>query len=79
MISKTQLDTILSRQKWNDRIFKVVAAIGVLIALITLGALLIDALIDGVPRLSWEFLTSFPSRKPARSWNLLGFGPEVCT
>ena len=67
MISKTQLETILSRQKWNDRIFRVVAAIGVLIALITLGALLIDALIDGVPRLSWKFLTSFPSRKPAEA------------
>ncbi len=67
MISKTQLKTILNRQKWNDRIFRVVAAIGVLIALITLGALLIDALIDGVPRLGWKFLTSFPSRKPAEA------------
>ena len=67
MISKTRLKTILVRQKWNDRIFQLVAVIGVLIALITLGALLVDALIDGVPRLSWEFLTSFPSRKPAQA------------
>lgn len=67
MISKTRLKTLLVRQKWNDRIFQLVAAIGVLIALITLGALLVDALIDGVPRLSWEFLTSFPSRKPAQA------------
>jgi phosphate transport system permease protein len=67
MTSRTQLKTILNRQKWNDRIFQLVAAIGVLIALITLGALLIDALIDGVPRLGWEFLTSFPSRKPAEA------------
>lgn len=37
---------------------------GVLIALITLGTLLIDALRDGLPRLNWKFLTSFPSRKP---------------
>ena len=65
MITKTQLKKLIIRQKWNDRIFQLVAAIGVLIALITLGALLVDALIDGVPRLSWEFLTSFPSRKPA--------------
>ncbi len=64
MISKTRLKTLLVRQKWNDRIFQLAAAIGVLIALITLGALLLDALIDGVPRLSWEFLTNFPSRKP---------------
>lgn len=67
MISKTRLKTLLVRQKWNDRMFQLVAAFGVLIALITLGALLVDALIDGVPRLSWEFLTSFPSRKPAQA------------
>lgn len=67
MISRTQLQTLLARQKRNDRIFQIVAAIGVLIALITLGALIVDALIDGVPRLSWKFLTSYLSRFPAEA------------
>ena len=67
MISKTLLKTLLVRQKRNDQIFQVVATIGVLIALITLGALLVDALIDGVPRLSWQFLTSHLSRFPAEA------------
>ena len=67
MISKTRLKTLLIRQKRNDRIFQVVAAIGVLIALTTLGALIVDALVDGVPRLSWKFLTSYPSRFPAEA------------
>ena len=67
MISKTQLKTLLLRQKRKDQIFQVVATIGVLIALITLGALLVDALIDGVPRLSWKFLTSYLSRFPAEA------------
>ena len=67
MISKNQLRTLLIRQKRNDQIFQIFAAIGVLIALITLGALLVDALIDGVPRLSWKFLTSYLSRFPAEA------------
>lgn len=67
MTSRTPLKTLLSRQKRNDRIFQIFAAIGILIALITLGALIVDALIDGVPRLSWEFLTSYLSRFPAEA------------
>lgn len=67
MISRTQLQTLLARQRRYDRIFQIVAAIGVLIALITLGALIVDALIDGVPRLSWKFLTSYLSRFPAEA------------
>ena len=67
MTSRTPLKTLLSRQKRNDRIFQIFAAIGILIALITLGALIVDALIDGVPRLSWKFLTSYLSRFPAEA------------
>ena len=78
MISRTLLKTLLVRQKWNDRIFQLVATIGVLIALITLGALLVDALIDGVPRLSWDFLTSFPSRKPAQAGIVSALAGSVC-
>ena len=64
MNSKTSIQKLLIRQKWSNRVFLIIAIIGVLIALITLGTLLIDALRDGLPRLSWKFLTSFPSRKP---------------
>lgn len=78
MISRTLLKTLLVRQRWNDRIFQLVATIGVLIALITLGALLVDALIDGVPRLSWDFLTSFPSRKPAQAGIVSALAGSVC-
>jgi phosphate transport system permease protein len=37
------------------------------IALLTLAVLLIDAFVDGVGRLRWSFLTSFPSRKPEQA------------
>jgi phosphate transport system permease protein len=34
---------------------------------VTLAALLINMLIDGLPRLDWQFLTSFPSRFASRA------------
>ena len=67
MISTAHTRKLLSRQKWGDRLFQVVAAVGVVLALATLGALITDALVDGVPRIDWDFLTSFPSRKPAEA------------
>ena len=35
-----------------------------LLRLAVLGALLFDIVSDGLGRVSWEFLTSFPSRRP---------------
>lgn len=46
------------------------AALGLLctsIALLTLMAAFLDLLIDGLPRLSFDFLTSFPSRRAAEA------------
>ena len=34
-----------------------------LLGLVVLGALLFDIFSDGLGRISWEFLTSFPSRR----------------
>lgn len=50
-----------------DRLFGTVALIATLLGLIVLAALLADILIDGLPRLSWDFVTSFPSRRAARA------------
>jgi phosphate transport system permease protein len=47
-----------------DRLFAVIGVLGLLAALAALAALLIDIAIDGLPRLSWQFLTSYPSRRP---------------
>ncbi|MBA3515904.1 MAG: phosphate ABC transporter permease PstA [Pyrinomonadaceae bacterium] len=38
-----------------------------LVGIVTLGALLTDLLMDGLTRLNWTFLTSFPSRFAARA------------
>ncbi len=37
------------------------------IAMAMLMALILDLVVDGLPRLSWDFLTSFPSRRPGRA------------
>ena len=53
---------IIAKRKRQDFIFNVVGIVCTLIGILTLGALLADLLIDGLPRLSLSFLTNFPSR-----------------
>ena len=50
-----------------DRVFVVLVFIATMIGLVVLGVLLVDIARDGVPRLSWEFITSFPSVSPDRT------------
>lgn len=50
-----------------ERLFATMALIATVIGLIVLVLLLADVLIDGLPRLSWDFLTSYPSRRPAQA------------
>lgn len=48
----------------QDRVFEALALASTLLGLVVLGALVFDVVRDGLPRLSWQFVTSFPSRKP---------------
>jgi phosphate transport system permease protein len=50
-----------------DRAFAAVGLLGLLAALAALAALLIDVIADGAPRLSWQFLTRYPSRFAAEA------------
>lgn len=43
-------------------IFNIVGIICTFVGIVTLAALLINMLLDGLPRLDWQFFTSFPSR-----------------
>ena len=54
----------LSSRRAGDRLLAVFGVLATLLGLVTLGALLYDVLIDGAGRLSWQFLTSYPSRRP---------------
>lgn len=49
----------------GDRLLNLFGMLVMLLALASLGALLYDVGRDGLGRLSWQFLTSYPSRRPA--------------
>ncbi|MFM2304125.1 MAG: phosphate transporter permease PstA, partial [Cyanobacteriota bacterium] len=53
----------IARSKLWDTGFTILGLLSMLIALLTLGALIFDLFSHGLPRLSWEFFTSFPNRK----------------
>lgn len=48
---------------FGDLLLQTMAILIILLALMALGALLVDVFSDGFGRLSWAFLTSFPSRR----------------
>ncbi len=50
--------------KFLDYIFAIVGLLSTLVGLVLLFTLFIDLFIDGAPRLSYKFMTSFPSRFP---------------
>jgi phosphate transport system permease protein len=58
---------IIAKRKRQDFIFNIVGIVCTLVGIVTLGALLYNLLSDGLARLDWTFLTSFPSRFAARA------------
>src|SRR3990172_3856324 len=61
------MEDIKKRIRYNKRwnyLFMVIGLLSTMVGLILLCALMIDLAMDGAPRLSYKFLTSFPSRFP---------------
>lgn len=58
---------IIAKRKRQDFIFNIIGIVCTLIGILTLSALLIDLVRDGLPRLNMEFLTAFPSRFAERA------------
>lgn len=61
------LKSLITRAKRFDKLFGVLGILALLGGLVTLTALILDLFLDGSSRLSWGFLTSFPSRFPAQA------------
>jgi phosphate transport system permease protein len=57
----------VAHQKRTDILFACAGLLVLFIAIGTLLALFLDLAIDGVPRLSTDFFTSFPSRRPSQA------------
>ena len=66
-ISEADLQKMLRGRSRLDLAFRVVAIGSLVFALGALAALLADVFMDGAGRVSWQFLTSFPSRKPEQA------------
>jgi phosphate transport system permease protein len=54
----------LRRRLLAARVFEALSLGATLLGLVVLAVLVIDVLYDGLPRLDWQFITSFPSRRP---------------
>ncbi len=67
-----QAELLAMRQRIASGVFRqhIFALVGMLctaFAVLVLIAAFLDLLIDGLPRLSWDFMTSFPSRRAANA------------
>ncbi|HSF21656.1 MAG TPA: phosphate ABC transporter permease PstA [Burkholderiales bacterium] len=54
---------IAAHKRW-DLVFATVGVLALMIGVLTFVALFAQMMIEGGPRLSWDFFTNFPSRKP---------------
>ncbi|MEM9770013.1 MAG: phosphate ABC transporter permease PstA [Cyanobacteria bacterium P01_D01_bin.73] len=65
--SKGLFKSELTKRYRIDTVFSAAAWIAVTLLVLVLAVLIGDVLLDGASRLSWDFLTSFPSRKAERA------------
>jgi phosphate transport system permease protein len=64
------MDRKVNRHRLNillDRAFSVVGLFMTIFGIGVLVVLLVDTFLDALPRLDWQFLTGFPSRRPERA------------
>jgi len=57
---------IAAHKRW-DVIFTVIGMLALMVGVLTFAALFIEMIINGADRLSWDFFTNFPSRKPEQA------------
>jgi phosphate transport system permease protein len=62
-----EIRALIGKHKRWDLIFSMIGLVAMMIGVITLLALFIDLLLDGYGRLTWDFFTSFPSRRAAEA------------
>ncbi len=64
IISRSEFQRRMRRRKIEGHVFHALCLLAVLLGLGMLAALMVDIAMDGLGRVDWSFLTSFPSRKP---------------
>jgi phosphate transport system permease protein len=58
---------IITKAKRQDLRFATLGFVVLFVTMVTLLALIADFMVDGIPRISIEFLTSYPSRRPEQA------------
>jgi phosphate transport system permease protein len=58
-----EIRSVIARGKRWDLVFAIVGIVCLMIGLLTVAALFIDMAVKGLPRISLEFFTNFPSRR----------------
>jgi phosphate transport system permease protein len=61
-VTRRVVERASTGERTKDLLFRAALLLCLFIAICFLGVLLIDVGVDGVPALSWDFITSFPSR-----------------
>ncbi len=67
VISQGEFRRRMNRRKLEGHIFHALCLLAILIALSMLGALLLNIASEGIMRVNWSFITSFPSRHPEQA------------
>lgn len=65
--SVTEIRRLIARAKFRDELFAIAGLTAMLAGVFILGLLFVDLAMDGAGRLSWDFFTSFPSRRAAQA------------
>ena len=63
----TQVRALIASHKRWDMIFALCGMLALMIGVLTFVALFLDMALDGAGRLSWDFFTNFPSRRPGEA------------
>jgi len=62
-----QIRALIATHKRWDLVFALCGLLALMIGVLSFAVLFVDMAIDGLPRLSAEFFTNFPSRRPAQA------------
>jgi phosphate transport system permease protein len=65
--SVAEIRALITRHKRWDMVFALVGLMALMVGVLTFTALFVQMVMDGAPRLSWEFFANFPSRRPAEA------------
>ncbi|MGH3443019.1 MAG: phosphate ABC transporter permease PstA [Nitriliruptorales bacterium] len=65
------------RRSLREKAFEFLLVLFTVVGIAVLGVLLVDVLVDGTPRLDWQFLTSYSSRFPEQTGILAGLTGTV--